>query len=485
MFKFSFILVLGFSCLFLCEGAVFPPSNKTNVTFIPGSTEKLVWSFTDDIINSSLRTWIFTPSNRRPLVTIALVVGDGELQTLSPSFGVAAEKPATLVFKNVKLSYDGTYKFSLLPGGSAEVVVYVAVKPNATPCSSPITVKEGDNVSCTCEGRDGNPPADVTWYKDNRKIGGTGRKEKTLTLTNVTNEKDHGSYKCVAQSYPNETFQDEVMVEVIVNSKPKTTKIEMPEEAYIAEKLVISCSSKGFPAPNFTITHNVTTNIVSNQSRYIKHTVDYSDAGLYKCIAKNSFGNNTDSDYLIVKEKRPSTKPAPKKTTPQSTKSTQSSPSKPSVPTTADVVRGLSNGAIAGICVAVLLLVVNVTIVVYCCHKKKEKEERNCGNIDPIAGNHYELDNEEAVGGDNSYDTVPPVASGSKSNAPVKDNLPPVYAAVDTNNRQGNTLYASLDTDAMKPKRESKKEPANRAPQTEYASIDFAKTANAPKADPV
>ena len=43
-------------------------------------------------------------------------------------------------------------------------------------------------------------------------------------------------------------------------------------------------------------------------------------------------------------------------------------------------------------------------------------------------------------------------------------------------------LYASLDTDAMKPKRESKKEP-ERTPQTEYASIDFAKSAEVPKAD--
>ena len=90
------------------------------------------------------------------------------------------------------------------------------MNPKATACSSPITVNEGDNVSCTCQGQGGNPPADVTWYKDNRKIGRTGKEEKTLTLTNVTNKKDHGSYKCVAQSYPNEMFQDEVIVEVLV-----------------------------------------------------------------------------------------------------------------------------------------------------------------------------------------------------------------------------------------------------------------------------
>ena len=93
------------------------------------------------------------------------------------------------------------------------------MKPNAIACSSPIIVNEGDDVSCACQGQGGNPPADVTWYKDNRKIGGTGKEEKTLTLTNVTNENDHGSYKCVAQSYPNKKFQDDVIVEVTVYCK--------------------------------------------------------------------------------------------------------------------------------------------------------------------------------------------------------------------------------------------------------------------------
>ena len=88
-----------------------------------------------------------------------------------------------------------------------------------TACASPIIVNAGDDVSCACQGQGGNPPADVTWHKDNRTVGRTGKEEKALTLTNVTNEKDHGSYKCVAQSYHNKMFQDEVIVEVIVNCK--------------------------------------------------------------------------------------------------------------------------------------------------------------------------------------------------------------------------------------------------------------------------
>ena len=34
-------------------------------------------------------------------------------------------------------------------------------------CSNPTTVIQSDNFACECKGTDGNPPADVTWYKDN------------------------------------------------------------------------------------------------------------------------------------------------------------------------------------------------------------------------------------------------------------------------------------------------------------------------------
>ena len=74
----------------------------------------------------------------------------------------------------------------------------------------------------------------------------------------------------------------------------------MPEEAYVGEKLVINCSSECLPAPSFTITHNVTTNIVSNNWTYIKDKVDHSDAGIYECIAKNVLGKDTDAGKLIV-----------------------------------------------------------------------------------------------------------------------------------------------------------------------------------------
>ena len=79
-------------------------------------------------------------------------------------------------------------------------------------CSSPITVNESGDFICVCRSEGGNPPANVTWYKDGVQIGGTGNEEQTLTLRNVDGT-DSGTYKCVAQSH---TLAEEKLVEVKV-----------------------------------------------------------------------------------------------------------------------------------------------------------------------------------------------------------------------------------------------------------------------------
>ena len=98
------------------------------MTFIPGSTEEIAWNFTDDITKLSRRIWIFTPSDGRQQVGLARFEGDGNVEILTTSCDITAEKPATLVLKNVNLTYNGTYEFSLSPngGGSFKVIVYIA-----------------------------------------------------------------------------------------------------------------------------------------------------------------------------------------------------------------------------------------------------------------------------------------------------------------------------------------------------------------------
>ena len=76
---------------------------------------------------------------------------------------------------------------------------YSVAKPIITvSCSSPVTVVEGGNFSCECKGTDGNPPADVTWYKDDTQIV-TGKEKAILSLSNVSRG-DNGTYTCEAKS---------------------------------------------------------------------------------------------------------------------------------------------------------------------------------------------------------------------------------------------------------------------------------------------
>lgn len=79
-----------------------------------------------------------------------------------------------------------------------------------------MTVNEDDDGTCVCKGQGGNPPGNVTWYKDGVQIGETGKEEQTLIRRN-TRAADSGTYTCVAQSYVN--MSDEKSIKVTINCK--------------------------------------------------------------------------------------------------------------------------------------------------------------------------------------------------------------------------------------------------------------------------
>ena len=76
-------------------------------------------------------------------------------------------------------------------------------------------MNESDYFACECKGTDGNPPADVTWFKDSTQII-TGKEEAILRFTNVDKD-DNGKYRCEAKSH--EKAKNETSIELIVNCK--------------------------------------------------------------------------------------------------------------------------------------------------------------------------------------------------------------------------------------------------------------------------
>ena len=86
-------------------------------------------------------------------------------------------------------------------------------------CSDPVTVNEGNDLTCLCRSKGGNPPTNLTWYdKDRNQIGKTSYGENELTLTNV-NKQRSGRYKCKGQSY---ILRDEKSFEVKVRLNRKS-----------------------------------------------------------------------------------------------------------------------------------------------------------------------------------------------------------------------------------------------------------------------
>ena len=90
------------------------------------------------------------------------------------------------------------------------------MKPTAViNCSTNVTVKEGDNFECLCYGIGGNPLPTASWYKNGKKVNGSGYLKKTLSLKSISKE-NAGNYSCIVN---NTVFEDVKQIEIKVQCK--------------------------------------------------------------------------------------------------------------------------------------------------------------------------------------------------------------------------------------------------------------------------
>ena len=83
---------------------------------------------------------------------------------------------------------------------SCTVIVVFSVQPFAvTNCSTPLKLKEGDDVVCLCNSKGGNPAPTASWYKNGMEINGAGYSKKLLFLKNISTN-DNWTYSCVVKS---------------------------------------------------------------------------------------------------------------------------------------------------------------------------------------------------------------------------------------------------------------------------------------------
>ena len=69
-----------------------------------------------------------------------------------------------------------------------------------TNCSTPLKVKESDDVVCLCNSKGGNPAPTASWYKNGIVVNGTGYSKNLLFLQNISKSDSGTSYICVVKS---------------------------------------------------------------------------------------------------------------------------------------------------------------------------------------------------------------------------------------------------------------------------------------------
>ena len=88
-------------------------------------------------------------------------------------------------------------------------------------------------------------------------------------------------------------------IEIYLSLTDPREELCFKEKVVFDESFTMSCETNGLPTPFSAIIHN-NTKVVSNSKIYAIRVVQYSYAGLYKCIADNKLGSSTELYNMYV-----------------------------------------------------------------------------------------------------------------------------------------------------------------------------------------
>nr|XP_014345778.1 PREDICTED: carcinoembryonic antigen-related cell adhesion molecule 6-like [Latimeria chalumnae] len=221
---------------------------------------------------------------------------------------------ATLRLENVTLGDSGVYivditLFRPLSTASAEVrlEVYTTLsKPIITVTSSPTI--EGDNVTMTCSYDEGIDPT-FSWHRGSQLIDCSNQRyqcqstSSSLTITSVR-PSEGGFYSCSVENPVSSETSDPK--ELLVYYGPNTPNVTINAELCGGEELSssycvevgspikLNCEADSFPKSNYTWWANSSDVVSYNNFVHIMKS-EFTDAGIYICIASNNYTTITRS----------------------------------------------------------------------------------------------------------------------------------------------------------------------------------------------
>ncbi|CAO1364975.1 unnamed protein product [Diamesa tonsa] len=260
-------------------------------------TYKIAWLRVDTQTILTIQTHVITKNHR---MVVSYVEG----------------RAWVLKIRDVKESDKGWYMCQINTDPMKNQVGYlnVVVPPDILdyPTSTDMVVREGSNVTLKCAAS-GSPTPTITWRRESGDpIAVFGHKEVTsyngsiLSISRV-NRLHMGAYLCIASNGIPPTVSKRVML--IVHFPPMVWIQNQLVGSAIGQKISLECQSEAYPKSinywmknDTIITQGKRFEPVTIENAYkvvMKLTiksVDASDFGSYKCVAKNSLG---DTDGAI------------------------------------------------------------------------------------------------------------------------------------------------------------------------------------------
>ncbi|XP_020608165.1 hemicentin-2-like [Orbicella faveolata] len=227
-----------------------------------------------------------------------------------------------LTISNLSRTDSGKYRCKAnnkLGNATSDVTTLdVQYKPEITIHPKKETKLEGDNVTFSCK-VDGNPVPTISWTTDGSPLDTNDNftrislslDKKQLTITNVSRT-DSGEYRCVASNILGNETSSAALLDVQYH--PKITVHPVRDTKTEGDNLTLSCNVTGNPVPTISWTRDrslIDTNVNSrisfsaDKKQLTIMNVNRRDSGEYRCVARNSLGNDTSNVSSVDIQDKP------------------------------------------------------------------------------------------------------------------------------------------------------------------------------------
>ncbi|EMP38793.1 Hemicentin-1 [Chelonia mydas] len=172
-----------------------------------------------------------------------------------------------------------------------------------------ISVTAGEDVTLPCEVKSLPPPI-ITWAKEMQLISPFSPRHTFLPSGSMkiteTRVSDSGMYICMATNIAGNVTQS---VKLNVHVPPKIQRGPRVMKVQVGHRVDIPCNAQGIPPPTVTWFKGRSTMLIDG-GQYISNLdgtlsiskVQFSDSGIYKCVASNIAGSDESEITIQVQE---------------------------------------------------------------------------------------------------------------------------------------------------------------------------------------